>query len=202
MHARYLPYQWVIPWALFEFFFLLKYNIYTHINITPYNFELLEFELKASGLLGRNTWATLPASLWVFFWIGVWTQGFMLAKQVLYHLCHTSSPFCSGYLFMFCFGSTEAWAQGLTLARQAFLSLEPLRQPFFVLGIFEIGSHKLFAWGFLLISVSWVAGITGMSHKEIQLLSFSLNQSSHLTDSSINWWIKQVFLTQVDFIFL
>jgi hypothetical protein len=25
------------------------------------------------------------------------TQGFMLAKQVLYHLSHTSSPFWSGY---------------------------------------------------------------------------------------------------------
>jgi hypothetical protein len=28
---------------------------------------------------------------------GVWTQGFALTKQELYHLSHTSSPFCSGY---------------------------------------------------------------------------------------------------------
>jgi hypothetical protein len=28
---------------------------------------------------------------------GVWTQGFVLAKQVLYYLSHASSPFCSGY---------------------------------------------------------------------------------------------------------
>jgi hypothetical protein len=40
--------------------------------------------------------------------------------------------------------------------------------PFFCNGFFEIGSHKLFAQGWLqtlilLISASWVAGITGMS---------------------------------------
>jgi hypothetical protein len=29
--------------------------------------------------------------------IGVWTQGFALAKQALYCLSHTFSPFCSGY---------------------------------------------------------------------------------------------------------
>jgi hypothetical protein len=28
---------------------------------------------------------------------GVWTQGFMPAKQVLLHLSHILSPFCSGY---------------------------------------------------------------------------------------------------------
>jgi hypothetical protein len=34
----------------------------------------------------------------------------------------------------------------LTLARQALLLLEPLHQPSFVLSIFKIGSHELFAW--------------------------------------------------------
>jgi uncharacterized membrane protein YiaA len=28
---------------------------------------------------------------------GVWTQGFMFSKQVLYCLSHISSPFCPGY---------------------------------------------------------------------------------------------------------
>jgi hypothetical protein len=28
---------------------------------------------------------------------GILTQGFMLAKQEIFHLRHTSSPFCSGY---------------------------------------------------------------------------------------------------------
>jgi hypothetical protein len=27
------------------------------------------------------------------------TQGFKLARQVLYHLSHASIPFCSGYFF-------------------------------------------------------------------------------------------------------
>jgi hypothetical protein len=30
--------------------------------------------------------------------------------------------------------------------RAGALSLEPLHQPFFALGIFHIGSHELFAW--------------------------------------------------------
>jgi hypothetical protein len=43
----------------------------------------------------------------VFFFDGtrVWTQDFVLAKQVLYHLSHTSSPFCFGY-----FGDGVLWA--------------------------------------------------------------------------------------------
>jgi hypothetical protein len=36
-------------------------------------------------------------NFFLFCSIGVWTQGFVLAKQMLYHLSHTSSPFCSGY---------------------------------------------------------------------------------------------------------
>jgi hypothetical protein len=37
---------------------------------------------------------------WVFFFFGrtgVWTQGFKFVKQALYHLSHTSSPFCCCY---------------------------------------------------------------------------------------------------------
>jgi hypothetical protein len=30
---------------------------------------------------------------------GVWTQDFVLAKQALYHLNPTSSPFCFGYFW-------------------------------------------------------------------------------------------------------
>jgi hypothetical protein len=40
---------------------------------------------------------------------GVWTQVFMIAKQVLYCLSHTHSPYCSGY---FREGSKAfAWAE-------------------------------------------------------------------------------------------
>jgi hypothetical protein len=46
-----------------------------------------------------------------------------------------------------------------------------------VLGIFEIGSHELFAWGWLrttilLISASWVARITGVSHQHLARICF------------------------------
>jgi hypothetical protein len=38
-------------------------------------------------------------SVFFFFLVGpgIWTQGFILAKQVLYSSSHTSSLFCSGY---------------------------------------------------------------------------------------------------------
>jgi hypothetical protein len=58
------------------------------------------------------------------------------------------------------FCSTGAWTQGLTLARQAVLLLEPLHQPFFY-DFFYIGSHGLFCLG---LATSWVAGITDVSH--------------------------------------
>jgi hypothetical protein len=32
-----------------------------------------------------------------------WTPGFALAKQVLYHLSHSASPFCIGFFFFFFF---------------------------------------------------------------------------------------------------
>jgi hypothetical protein len=46
-------------------------------------------------------------------------------------------------------GRTGLWTQGLAYARQALLLLESLYQPFCVcvMVFFEIGSHKLFAWG-------------------------------------------------------
>jgi hypothetical protein len=39
----------------------------------------------------------LSLLLLIFDGTGVWTRGFMLARQVLYHLSHTSCPFCSDY---------------------------------------------------------------------------------------------------------
>jgi hypothetical protein len=38
----------------------------------------------------------------------------------------------------FFFWGTEVWTQ--------VLHIEPLHQPFFVKGVFKMGSHKLFAW--------------------------------------------------------
>jgi hypothetical protein len=66
-------------------------------------------------------------------------------------------------------GSTRVWTQHLTLARQELLLLEPLHQPFFVMGFFQDRSLELFSWGWLrtsilLISASCVTRITDMSH--------------------------------------
>jgi hypothetical protein len=49
-------------------------------------------------------------------------------------------------LFIYLFG-TAAWTQSL--------HLEPLHQPFFVIGIFEIGSLELFAWAGFEPRSSW-----------------------------------------------
>jgi hypothetical protein len=70
--------------------------------------------------------------------------------------------------FFFFLVGTRALTQGLTLARQLLFHLSHSISPFFVMGIFKIGSHKLFAQGLalntvVLIFASWVARITGVS---------------------------------------
>jgi hypothetical protein len=111
--------------------------------------------------------------------------------------------------FFFFFCSTGAWTQGL--------HLEPLHQPYACKGFFMIGFLELFCLGWLwtmilLISASWVARITGVSHQlqalELTLNSFgSIRQFSHLkslcraedvnTDSKQGKWvmIKQTGIT-------
>jgi hypothetical protein len=63
-----------------------------------------------------------------------------------------------GFLF---FGGTRFEVRAYTLSHST--------SPFFVMGFFKIGSHKLFAWDWLqaailLISASCIASIIGMSH--------------------------------------
>jgi hypothetical protein len=53
-----------------------------------------------------------------------------------------------------------------------------------VLGIFEIESHKLFAWVGLLISVSQIARLTGISH---QCLDFSIFLMKNLRLKEVNF---------------
>jgi hypothetical protein len=57
------------------------------------------------------------------------------------------------FYFIYLFFFVVLGTQSLRLARQARLQLEPLLQPFFVMGFFEIGSHELFAWGWLLTAI-------------------------------------------------
>jgi hypothetical protein len=62
-------------------------------------FLKFKFNFLVRVLLRSNS-HTVKSTLFFFFFFygtGVWTQSFMLAKQALYCLSHTSSPFCSGY---------------------------------------------------------------------------------------------------------
>jgi hypothetical protein len=47
--------------------------------------------------LGLQMCTTKPGFFFFFCGTGVWAQVFALARQAIYHLHHTSSPFCSGY---------------------------------------------------------------------------------------------------------
>jgi hypothetical protein len=52
----------------------------------------------SKGKCGGLAFLILFLFLYFFFGeTGVWTQGFVLAKQVVYHLSHTSGSFCSGH---------------------------------------------------------------------------------------------------------
>jgi hypothetical protein len=80
------------------------------------------------------------------------------------------SSFCNLFFFFFC--STGVWTQDL--------HLEPLHQPYFCEGFFEIGSHRTICQGWLwtaifLISASWVAKITGVSHWRPAIFFFLQN---------------------------
>jgi hypothetical protein len=57
-----------------------------------------EFELRALHLQSSHftTWATPPVQITHCIYLAVtvvWTQGLTLAKQALYHLIHSTSPF-------------------------------------------------------------------------------------------------------------
>jgi hypothetical protein len=69
--------------------------------------------------------------------------------------------------FLFC--ATGVWTQGL--------HLEPLHQPFFMMGFFQDRVSwticSIWLWTIiLLISASWVVRITGMSHQYLALITF------------------------------
>jgi hypothetical protein len=55
--------------------------------------------------------------------------------------------FCCFCFFFFFFCSTRVWTQGL--------QLDPLSQSIFVMFIFEIGSHQLFAQAGFILWSSW-----------------------------------------------
>jgi hypothetical protein len=69
----------------------------------------------------------------------------------------------------------------------------------FLLGIFKIGSHELLAQDWLqamifLISASWVARITGVSHHRPALLRFLRWGLATLLRLALNSWTQVIFL--------
>jgi hypothetical protein len=133
---------------------------------------------------------------------GVWTQGFTIAKQALYCLSHSSSPFCSDYfgdgvclprlaelrffsLFLFFFFAAlglEFRASHLQCRHFYHWSHSTSPPPPFFFP--EIGALELFAWaGFelqsFLITDSWLARIIGKSHWHLAGLKFLNLKHSH-----------------------
>jgi hypothetical protein len=84
-----------------------------------------------------------------------------LQPFITHILSSSEAGICLGFGVLFFNNCTSAWTQGL--------HLEPLHQPFFVMGFFRIGSCKVYVPGWLqttiLISAPWVARITGMSQR-------------------------------------
>jgi hypothetical protein len=74
-----------------------QYLVYIQISLV-----VLKMSFTAVSKLEFDQGPLVHLAVRLFFFFcetGVWTQGFILAKQAPYHLNHTSSLFCSG-----CFG--------------------------------------------------------------------------------------------------
>jgi hypothetical protein len=110
--------------------------------------------------------------MWVgafYILLGIWWI-ISICKDSLFALGWESTHVVFWFFFFLC--GTGAWTQGL--------HLEPFHQPFFVKGFFEIGSRRTMCLGWLgtsilLISASWLARITGMSHQSPATCSFLYN---------------------------
>jgi hypothetical protein len=77
-------------------------------------------------MLGKHCISQLHPSLYFqtfdlfcfIWWDWGLNLGFMFAKQVLYHLIHTSSPFCSGYFWRWGFTNLPGLPQTEILQSQ------------------------------------------------------------------------------------
>jgi hypothetical protein len=56
-----------------------------------------QYEFYREGKHPNHSSGHYAKLLFFFDRIGIWTQGFMSAKQAFYHVSHTYSPFCSCY---------------------------------------------------------------------------------------------------------
>jgi hypothetical protein len=65
-----------------------------------------------------GTWGGCLLFLW---WYGVWTQGFVFAKKMLYLSSHSTNSFCSGYS-----GYSLTFVPGTAWAVNSYFMLSPL----------------------------------------------------------------------------
>jgi hypothetical protein len=128
-------------------------------NGSNYNFQLYD-SVKAINIHSAETIS------WIFFVVvygsGVWTQGLMLARQVIYNLSHSPSLFCSLDHDPPLFASPHSWNDR-----------HELLHPVIVWG----GVWKTFcsSWASILpVSASQVARIIGLSHCAWTTLNFKL----------------------------
>jgi type VI protein secretion system component VasF len=73
-------------------------HVYAYCYRIDGKYDVLNFKLVDNQ--NYVLWKYLPIKCFFFGGIGVWTLVFMLVKQVLYHLSHTSSPKCSCFYNM------------------------------------------------------------------------------------------------------
>jgi hypothetical protein len=108
-------------------------------------------------------WCQISLFLFVLVTLGFELRSLDLQSRCSIAWATPTVHFALVYLFIYLFCSSGVWIQGL--------HLEPLHQPFLVMGFSEIGSCQLlicpgwFQTLILLISASWVARITGVGHQ-------------------------------------
>jgi hypothetical protein len=170
-------------------FCLLWFSSLATTQYTAPFWAVLGVELIALHLLGSTTWTTLPALIalviYLFFIflvvLGFETQGLTLAKQELYYLIHSASPFLCQFLFFLSFfflSRIGVWTQGFMLTKQALshVSQSPVSS-LFCSGYFgdRVLQTICLSWPqtkILLISASWVPRITGVCQQCLTCIGY------------------------------
>jgi hypothetical protein len=83
------------------------------------------------------------------------TQMWLGTPRLYLFLCY--------YYYYYYFCITGAWSQGL--------HLEPLQQPFFVMGFLQIGARELFAQAGLELQFSWILSLSTLRLQNSELSS-------------------------------
>jgi hypothetical protein len=73
--------------------------VFQCMNVTSTDFYPFSFLLKCLWVI-FHFWLLRIKQIWIFFGsTRVWTQDLILGRQAVYHLSHSTSPFCVGYFW-------------------------------------------------------------------------------------------------------